>query len=99
VLSWAIVGGLGNGVYGMSFLTTLQERTPAKHQTCINALYELVGSVAPGAGFLIGGIVAAAYFAQGGLQRCRAGRRGGHGLHGRAATHSRLVDGAGRYRL
>jgi predicted MFS family arabinose efflux permease len=60
VLGWAVVGGLGNGVYGMSFVTTMQERTPAKHQTCINALYELVGSVAPGAGFLIGGIVAAA---------------------------------------
>ena len=60
VLAWAVVGGLGNGMYGISFVTTLQERTPAKHQTCINALYELVGSVAPGAGFLIGGIVAAA---------------------------------------
>jgi hypothetical protein len=61
VLGWAVIGGLGNGAYGMSFLTALQERTPATHQTCINGLYELAGSAAPGLGFLVGGIVATAF--------------------------------------
>jgi hypothetical protein len=60
VLGWAVFGGLGNGAYGMSFLTTLQEWTLVAHQTCINVFYELLGSVVLGVGFLIGGVVATA---------------------------------------
>jgi hypothetical protein len=59
VVVCSAIGGLGNGAYGMAFLTTLQERTPAVHQACVNALYDLVGSVAPGLGFVAAGVIAA----------------------------------------
>jgi hypothetical protein len=59
VLIWSVVGGLGNGAYGMAIVTALQEHTPPVHQACVNALYELAGSVAMGVGFAAGGVIAA----------------------------------------
>ena len=29
MLAWSVVGGIGNGAYGMAFLTVVQERTTA----------------------------------------------------------------------
>ena len=58
VLIWSAIGGVGNGGYGMAYLTALQERTPSLHQACVNALYETIGSVAPGLGFMAGGLLA-----------------------------------------
>jgi predicted MFS family arabinose efflux permease len=59
VLAWSIVGGLGNGAYGVAFLTVVQERTADVYQARVGALYETVASVAPGLGFVLGGAVAA----------------------------------------
>ena len=59
VLAWPIVGGLGNGAYGVTFLTVVQERTADAYQARVGALYETMASVAPGLGFVLGGAVAA----------------------------------------
>jgi predicted MFS family arabinose efflux permease len=59
VLAWSVVGGLGNGAYGMAFLTIVQERTADAFQARVSALYETIASVAPGLGFVLGGVVAA----------------------------------------
>ncbi len=59
VLGWSVVGGLGNGAYGMAFLTVVQERTADAFQARVSALYETIASVAPGLGFVLGGVVAA----------------------------------------
>jgi hypothetical protein len=59
VLAWSIVGGLGNGAYGMTFLTVVQERTADAYQARVGALYETMASIAPGLGFVLGGAVAA----------------------------------------
>jgi hypothetical protein len=60
VLVWSAIGGVGNGACGMARLTALQERTPAIHQACVNALYETAMSLAPGLGFVAGDVVAGA---------------------------------------
>jgi hypothetical protein len=59
VLAWSIVGGLGNGAYGVTFLTVVQERTADAYQARVGALYETMASIAPGLGFVLGGAVAA----------------------------------------
>jgi hypothetical protein len=48
VLAWSVLGGIGNGAYGMAFVTALQERTGNRFQTCVGALYETPGSVVRG---------------------------------------------------
>ena len=59
VMVWSAVGGIGNGVYGMAFVTAFQERTADAYQARINGLYDTLVSVAPGLGFAAGGAVAA----------------------------------------
>jgi MFS family permease len=59
VLAWSVVGGIGNGVYCMALVTTIQERTADAFQTRVAALYETSVSVAPGLGFALGGALAA----------------------------------------
>lgn len=59
VIAWSIVGGVGNGAYGMTFLTVVQERTADEYQVRVAAFYETIASVAPGLGFALGGAVAA----------------------------------------
>jgi hypothetical protein len=55
VLVWSVLGGIGNGAYGMAFVTALQERTADRFQICVGALYETLGCVVPGVGFVVGG--------------------------------------------
>jgi hypothetical protein len=59
VLAWSIVGGMGNGAYGMTLITAIQQRTADAYQVRVGALYETVAGVAPGLGFVLGGVVAA----------------------------------------
>jgi hypothetical protein len=59
VLTWSVVGGAGNGAYGMAFVTAVQERTAEAFQTCVSGLCETVASVVPGLGFVAGGLLAA----------------------------------------
>lgn len=51
------VGGLGNGVQWVAVVTALQEATADRFQARVAGLLEAVITIAPGAGFLIGGVL------------------------------------------
>ena len=53
------VGGAGNGVQWVALLTAVQEATPVSMLARTMALLESVGTVMPGVGFVLGGVVAA----------------------------------------
>jgi Transmembrane secretion effector len=57
-------GGAGNGVQWVALLTAVQEATPAAMLARTMALLESVGTVMPGVGFVLGGVVAAAVSAR-----------------------------------
>jgi hypothetical protein len=59
VAVWSLVGGLGNGVQDFAFVTVLQERTPTHLQARVAAAIESIHALAPGVGFLAGGLLAA----------------------------------------
>lgn len=54
------IGGLGNGMQWIAFVTAVQERTPSVLQARAMALVESLGAAVPGIGFALGGAVAAA---------------------------------------
>lgn len=54
------IGGLGNGMQWIAFVTAVQERTPAALQARAMALVESLGAAVPGVGFALGGAIAAA---------------------------------------
>lgn len=54
------IGGLGNGMQWIAFVTAVQERTPGSLQARAMALVESLGAAVPGIGFALGGAVAAA---------------------------------------
>jgi len=56
----SVVGGIGNGVQWVAHLTALQERTPPGLQARIGGLMESIAAVAPGIGYLLGGVLTAA---------------------------------------
>jgi MFS family permease len=56
----SLVGGIGNGVQWVAHLTALQERTPPGLQARIGGLMESIGAIAPGLGYLLGGLLTAA---------------------------------------
>jgi MFS family permease len=56
----SVVGGIGNGVQWVTHLTALQERTPPGLQARIGGLMESISAVAPGLGYLLGGLLTAA---------------------------------------
>jgi len=56
--AWSALGGLGNGIECFAILTLVQERTPPGLQLPVNALLESINRLMPGAGFLLGGLVA-----------------------------------------
>jgi MFS family permease len=56
----SVLGGIGNGVQWVAHLTALQERTPAALQARIGGLMESISAVAPGVGYLLGGVLTAA---------------------------------------
>ena len=51
------VGGIGNGVQWVAVVTALQEATADRFQARVASLLEAVITIAPGAGFLIGGVL------------------------------------------
>jgi len=53
------VGGIGNGVQWVAVVTALQEATEDRFQARVAGLLEAVAAIAPGVGFLSGGIVTA----------------------------------------
>jgi hypothetical protein len=71
VIAFSVLGGVGNGLEGVMLATFIQERTPSALQARVNGLLEALHAAVPGAGFVLGGIVAAvaspraAYFVAG----------------------------------
>jgi MFS family permease len=59
--AFSVIGGLGNGVQWVSVMTTLQESTPNELQARITGLLESIASAMTGIGFLIGGVITAAF--------------------------------------
>ena len=51
------LGGIGNGVQWVAVVTALQEATAERFQARVASLLEAVITIAPGAGFLIGGVL------------------------------------------
>ena len=49
------LGGIGNGVQWVAVVTAMQEATEKAFQARVAGLFEAVVTVAPGAGFLLGG--------------------------------------------
>ena len=56
---FSLVGGIANGVEVYATLTAVQEATSAERQTEVAGLFEAIVSGAMGAGFLLGGTLAA----------------------------------------
>jgi len=55
----SVLGGVGNGLQWVSVLTAIQEATDERFQARVAGLFEAVATVAPGAGFLLGGAATA----------------------------------------
>lgn len=55
----ALLGGLGNGVQWVAFLTLIQEAVAGPLQARVMGLLESMGAAMPGLGFLLGGAMAA----------------------------------------
>lgn len=55
----AVIGGVGNGMQWIAFVTAVQERTPSWLQARAMALVESLGAAVPGIGFTLGGAIAA----------------------------------------
>ncbi len=56
----SVLGGMGNGIQWIAFVTAVQERVPAELQARAMSLVEGLGAAVPGLGFVLGGAVAAA---------------------------------------
>ena len=57
----SVLGGTGNGIQWVSVMTALQEATPSDYQARIVGLLESSLAAMPGVGYLIGGILTAAW--------------------------------------
>ena len=57
----SVIGGLGNGVQWIALVTAVQELTSGAYQARVLALLEALASAMPGAGFLLGGALAALF--------------------------------------
>jgi MFS family permease len=55
----AVLGGAGNGVQIVAVITAVQEATEERFQARVAGLFEAIATVAPGVGFLVGGVVTA----------------------------------------
>jgi predicted MFS family arabinose efflux permease len=59
VAAFAALGGAGNGLEGVLFMTAVQERVSDAYQARVSGLVEALMTAAIGVGFLVGGTVAA----------------------------------------
>ena len=57
----SVLGGTGNGIQWVSVMTALQEATPSDYQARVVGLLESSLAAMPGIGYLIGGILTAAW--------------------------------------
>ena len=54
----SVLGGLGNGVQWVSAISAVQELTASEMQARVMSVLESVGAAMPGAGFVLGGVIA-----------------------------------------
>jgi MFS family permease len=54
----AALGGAGNGVQWVAFVSAVQELTSASMQARVMSVLESIGAAMPGVGFLLGGLIA-----------------------------------------
>ena len=59
VIGFSFFGGIGNGVEAMALVTAIQARAGDHLQAQVNGLIEAIHSAGPGAGFVLGGAIAA----------------------------------------
>lgn len=59
VAAFAALGGVGNGLEGVLFMTAVQERVSDAYQARVSGLVEALMTAAVGVGFLAGGTIAA----------------------------------------
>jgi MFS family permease len=57
----AVVGGLGNGVQWVAAISAVQELTAAEMQARVMSVLESIGSAMPGIGYVLGGMLVAAW--------------------------------------
>jgi predicted MFS family arabinose efflux permease len=57
----AVLGGFGNGIQWVALVTGVQELTAPAYQARVVATLEALASAMPGIGFVLGGLVAAAF--------------------------------------
>jgi MFS family permease len=57
----SVLGGTGNGIQWVSVMTALQEATPSDYQARVVGLLESALAAMPGIGYLIGGVLTAAW--------------------------------------
>ncbi len=55
----AALGGAGNGVQWVAFVSAVQDQTTAAMQARVMSVLESIGAAMPGIGFLLGGVIAA----------------------------------------
>lgn len=57
--AFSAIGGLGNGLWWIAMVTSLQQEIPMKSQSAVMALLESINQVMPGLGYILGGVVTA----------------------------------------
>jgi hypothetical protein len=83
VAAFSAVGGVGNGLEGVLFMTAVQQRTSDAYQARVSGLMEALLTTAVGVGFIAGGTIAT-------LAGARAVVRGSNPL-GRALKPARML--------
>jgi MFS family permease len=58
---FSLLGGIGNGIEWVALLTALQAETTPERQAVVMSLFEALGTVMPGLGFALGGVIATAW--------------------------------------
>ena len=58
---FSLLGGIGNGIEWVALLTALQAATAPERQAVVMSLFEVLGTVMPGFGFALGGVIAAVW--------------------------------------
>ncbi len=55
---FSLLGGIGNGIEWVALLTALQAEIAPERQAVVMSLFEALGTVMPGLGFALGGVIA-----------------------------------------
>ena len=58
---FSLLGGIGNGIEWVALLTALQAATAPERQAVVMSLFEVLGTVMPGFGFALGGVIASVW--------------------------------------